>query len=197
MKFISDIISDFTEFVNFFKMKYKYEQRGVLKRYKLKFGLNKKLTEDIWCNHFVEKSAYNYCAKLLIIKYWEDNNRILSKLNSIGLEKWRNLVENIENYFSLLYQIAEKDMRESPEMKEIFKESDYDIFKLDDELTGFIIERLKEYDFYGYDYKVLFDVFNKLYVDEKKSGVNLQYFYKPSKPIEYVLTIKNDEAKLG
>lgn len=197
MKFIGDIISDFTEFVNFFKMKYKYDQRGVLKRYKLKFGLNKKLSEDMWCDLFVEKSAYNYCAKLLIIKYWEDNGRILSKLNNKGLEKWRNLVDNIENYFNLLYQLAEIDMKESLEMKEIFKESDFDVFKLDDELAGFIIGKLKQYDFHECDYKVLFDILNKLYVEEQKSGINLQYFYKPSNPIDHVLSIKDDEAKLG
>ena len=197
MKFINDIIFDFIEFVNFFKMKYKYDQRGVLKRYKVKFGLNKKLNEDMWCDLFVKKSADNYCAKILIIKYWEDNNKILAKINNAGLEKWRNLVENIENHFSLLYQIAEIDIRESPEMKDIFKESDYDIFKLDDELAGFIIERLKQYDFDGYDYKVLFTIFNKLYVEEKKSGINLQYFYKPSNSIDYILSIDNDQAKLG
>ncbi len=197
MKFINDIISDFIEFVNFFKMKYKYDQRGVLKRYKVKFGLNKKLNEDIWCDLFVKKSAYNYCAKILIIKYWEDNNKILAKINNAGLEKWRNLVENIENHFSLLYQISEIDIRESPEMKDIFKESDYDIFKLDDELAGFIIERLKQYDFDGYDYKVIFTIFNKIYVEEKKSGINLQYFYKPSNSIDYILSINNDQAKLG
>ncbi|MTI49354.1 MAG: hypothetical protein FH761_16090 [Firmicutes bacterium] len=197
MDLIRNMISDLTEFINFFKMKYKYDQRGVLKRYRLKFGLNKKLTEDVWCDLFVEKSAYNYCAKLLLIKYWEDNGKISSKINKDGLLKWNNLVTNIENYYSTLYKISEIDMMECQEMKDIFKESDYDIFEIDDELAGFAIGKLKEYSFKGYKYDLLFNIFNRFYVDEKSSGVNLQYFYKPAKAIDYVLTLKSNEEKLG
>lgn len=178
-------------------MKYKYDQRGVLKRYRLKFGLNKKLSEDVWCGLFVEKSAYNYCAKLLLIKYWEDNEKISSKINEKGLIKWKNLVSNIENYFSTLYKISEIDMMESEEMKDVFRTSDYDIFEIDDELAGFIIDKLKKYDFKNYDYGVLYNTFNKFYVEEKNSGLNLQYFYKPAKAIDYILALKNEEAKLG
>lgn len=197
MDLIRTIISDFKEFVSFFTMKYKYDQRGVLKRYRLKFGLNKKLAEEVWCNLFVEKAAYNYCAKLLLIKYWEDNGKISSKINNKGIEKWNSLVTNIEGYFSTLYKISEIDMMESEEMKDVFKKCDYDIFEIDDELAGFIIGKLKKYDFKGYNYELLSDVFNRFYTEEKSYGVKLQYFYKPAKAIEFILSLKNEKAKLG
>lgn len=197
MDVINSIVAELKEFVNFFKMKYKYDQRGVLKRYKIKHGLNKNLTEDMWCELFVEKSAYNYCAKILLIKYCEDNGIISSKLNDKGLENWKYLVTNIYNHYGILYEISESDLIASNQFRDIFKRNDYDIYKIDDELGGFIIEKLKKYDFSNYSNEFLKDIFNIIYIEEKNTGVNLQYFYKPAKPIDYILSIKDHEEKLG
>ncbi|WP_425446142.1 hypothetical protein [Dethiothermospora halolimnae] len=197
MIFIKKILADLMEFVEFFKMKYKYDQRGVLKKYRLKYGLNKKLSEDMWCELFTEKSAYNYCAKFLLIKFWEDNNKISSKINIEGLKKWNELVTNINSSYSKLYDISENDILESEEMKEAFRKNDYDIYTIDDELAVFIIDRLKKYDFKGYNYSILYEIFNKLYKKEKRSGINLQYFYKPANAIEYILSLNKSEEKLG
>jgi len=190
MDVVNKIISDLIEFVEFFKIKYKYDQRGVLKRFRLNSGLNKHLDEENWCDLFIIKSAYNYCAKLLLIKLWEDNKKIACKLNKEGLEEWNKLVTNIPHYYGKLYEIAELDMLESEDMKNVFKQTDYDIYKMDDELSEFIIDRLKAYDFNTFSYKEIYQIYNSLYTDEKRFDLNLQYFYKPAKPIDFILSMK-------
>ncbi|EOD00516.1 hypothetical protein [Caldisalinibacter kiritimatiensis] len=196
MKIINKIVSDLKEFVDFFKIKYKYDQRGVLKRYRLKSGLNKKLKDDIWYDLFLEKAAYNYCAKFLLIKFFEDTGRIGSKINKSGLEKWHDLVTNIGAQYGNLYKLAESDMVELEEMRIPFKKVDYDIYEIDDELAEFMIEKLKEYDFKTFSYQTLYKIFTSMYLNDKRQGPSLQYFYKPANAIEYILDIKNHEENL-
>lgn len=193
---IDRIITDLKEFVEFFKIKYKYDQRGILKRYRLKSGLNKKLTEDVWCDLFLEKAAYNYCAKFLLIKLYEDNSRIASKINKDGLKKWNRFVSNISNNYGMLYRIAEMDMVLVEGVKSAFRKSDYDIYVIDDELAEFIIGKLKKYDFRGLDFSTIYKIFIGAYIDDKRTGPNLQFFYKPANAIEYILNVIHDEKNL-
>ncbi|RKD32580.1 hypothetical protein [Thermohalobacter berrensis] len=190
------IALDIKEFVNFFIDKYKYDKRGILKGFKMKSGLNKQLNEDIWCNLFIKKSAYNYCAKFLLIKLWEDKGKILSKINKRGIEKWEKLVSNLDNYYSKLYEIAEMDLINNREIKDAFKNSDYDIFKIDNELAEFMIKRLMEYDFSTYNLETINQIFTNTYLQDEEFGYNLQYFYKPAYAIEFILDIKMVKEKL-
>lgn len=196
MDSLNGIVGDLKEFVQFFIVKYKYDQRGILKRMKLKSGLNKQLNEDVWCKSFIQKTAYNYCAKFLIIKYLEDNMKIPAKINSRGLEKWKNLVSCIDDYYNTILDIAQRDVSRLEEVKHIFKESDYDIYEIDNELAEFIIKKLEKYDFDSYDFLVINQIFNMLYNDERKIGLNLQYFYKPAKAIDYIMSIKETQMNL-
>lgn len=193
---ISRIVSDLKKFVDFFIVKYKYEQRGILKRYRLKSGLNKTLDEELWYSLFIKKAAYNYCAKFLLLKFYEDKGRIASKINKKGLEKWHDLVSNISEHYEKLYGLAEMDMLQVEEMKNVFRKTDYDIYEIDDELAEFIIEKLKEYDFRELDYQVIVNIFTAIYMSDKEIGPRLQYFYKPANTIDYILDIEKYEKDI-
>jgi len=160
---LNSIIIDLNEFIDFFYLKYKYDHRGILKKFRLKSGLNKQLNDETWYRLFIQKSAFNYCAKFLIIKLMEDNDKIASKINSDGLKKWNSLITHISGQYGKLYQIAERDLLETEEVKFAFKQNDYDIYEIDDELAVFIIERLKKYEFKTYTNKMIYDIFNRLY----------------------------------
>ncbi len=193
MNDVGKLVAELRKFIEFFKEKYKYDQRGVLKRLRLKSGLNKQLGEDMWCKLFIEKTAFNYCAKFLLIKLYEDNKIIPCKLNTEGLKKWGNLVSSKNGLYNKLYEIAESDILNIDEMKSIFKESDYDIYKIDNDLAEFMISNLKKYNFTSYNQDMIYNIFNDLYTDEKKYGLNLQYFYKPARAIEYIISLKEKE----
>jgi len=196
MDLIDKIINDLKEFVEFFYTKYKYDNRGILKRYRLKSGLNKQLNEEVWCDLFIIKSAYNYCAKLLLIKLWEDNNKIASKLNKEGLEKWNSLVTNIREDYAKLYEITEEDILSSEEFKGIFKKSEYDIYKIDNELAALVLEKMNKYSFKGYSYESIYQIFNTLYTDHKRAILNLQYFYNPTETIDFILKVSKEKENL-
>lgn len=196
MSVINQIVSELKDFIEFFQVKYKYDQRGILKRYRLKSGLNKQLSDEIWYELFLKKSSYNYCAKILLMRFWEDTGKISSKLNMEGITKWQKLVTNIKKKYGLLYKIAELDIMHSEELKDIFKKNDYDIYEMDDELSEFIIEKLKKYDFGLFDYETIYNIFNYVYMNDKNAGPNLQYFYKPASAIDYVLSIKKHKENL-
>lgn len=187
----NEIILDFKDFIDFFIMKYKYDNRGVLRKIKLKSGLNRQLSEEEWYELFITKSALNCCAKFLLIKFYEDNEKIACKVNRQGLKKWRALVSNIEQQMGILYDIAEKDCGRIDELKFAFRESDYDLYKIDDELASYIINKFINYDFNGYDSKKIHSIFVSLYYDEKRISMNLQLFYKPANAIEHILSFSN------
>lgn len=187
---LNNIISDFKDFIDFFTLKYKYDNRGILKKIRMRSGLNKQLSEDEWYRLFIVKSALNHCAKLLLIKYWEDNGKITSKINKAGLDKWKNFVSNIGDKVDIVYEIAEKDCGKVEELKRAFIESEYDIYKIDEELAAYIVERLIKYDLKGYPNKVIYEIFNQLYYDDKRTSMNLQLFYKPAGAIEHVLSLR-------
>ncbi|WIV10658.1 hypothetical protein [Proteiniborus sp. MB09-C3] len=186
---LKDIVTDFKEFIDFFAMKYKYDNRGILKKFKLRSGLNKQLSEEEWYELFIIKSALNHCAKFLLIKYYEDNEKIASKINKKGLDKWRNLVSNIEQQLGILYEIAEKDCGRIDCLKFAFNESEFDLYKIDDELATYIIDKSINYDLSGYPDNIIYQIFTPLYYDEKRTSMNLQLFYKPANAIEYVLSL--------
>lgn len=186
---LNSIIRDFKDFIDFFIMKYKYDNRGILRKIRIRSGLNKHLSEDEWYEMFIAKSALNHCAKFLLIKFWEDNGKITSKINSTGLAKWKALVSNIDTRVGILYEIAEKDCGRVEELKFAFNESEYDLYKIDDELASYIIDKATKYDFNGYTNKILIQIFNPLYYDDKRTSMNLQLFYKPANAIEYVLSL--------
>lgn len=186
---LNNIIKDFKDFIDFFIMKYKYDNRGILRKIRIKSGLNNHLSEDEWYDLFIAKSALNHCAKFILIKYWEDNEKITSKINNSGLAKWKALVSNIENQMGILYEIAEKDCGRTDELKSAFNESEYDLYKIDDELASYIIDKSTKYDLNGYTKKIILQIFIPLYYDDKRTSMNLQLFYKPANAIEYVLSL--------
>ncbi len=185
---LNNIIQDFKDFINFFIMKYKYDNRGILRKIKMESGLNNQLSENEWYELFIAKSALNHCAKVLLIKYWEDNGKITSKINKTGLDKWKNYVSNIEDNMDIVYKIAEKDCGRVDELKLAFVEGEYDLYKIDNELASYIIDKLIKYDFNGYSHKIIYQIFIHLYFDDKRTSMNLQFFYKPANAIEYVLS---------
>lgn len=192
---LNEIILDFRDFIDFFIMKYKYDNRGILRKIKFKSGLNKQLNEEEWYEFFIVKSALNFCAKFLLIKYYEDNGKIACKINSQGLTKWRDLVSNIENEMGLLYEIAEKDCGRIDELKSAFRESEYDLYEIDNELASYIINKFSRYDFEGYINETIYQIFTSLYFDEKRTCMNLQFFYKPANAIEHILSLNNIKRK--
>ncbi len=185
----NDIILAFKDFIDFFIVKYKYDNRGILRKIKLKSGLNNQLSEEEWYEFFIAKSALNYCAKFLLIKYYEDKGKIECKINRQGLAKWKALISNIEYQTGILYEIAEKDCGRIDELKSAFKECDYDLYKIDDELASYIIDKTIDYDFGGYNNRTIYQVFVSLYYDEKRTSMNLQLFYKPANAIEHILSM--------
>lgn len=196
MDILSSITNDLSEFIEFFCLKYKYDHRGILKKFRLKSGLNKQLIDETWYSLFLQKSAFNYCAKFLLIKLMEDNDKIACKLNNKGLKKWNSLVSNISGQYGRLYELAELDLLETEDIKWAFKQCDYDIYLIDDELAVFFIERLKKYDFKSYTHDMIYQIFNRLYTDEKRVGLNLQYFYKPANAIDYILSFNKQKENL-
>lgn len=188
---LNEIILDFKDFIDFFIMKYKYDNRGVMRKIKFESGLNKQLSEEEWYELFIIKSALNCCAKFLLIKFYEDKGKIACKINRQGLEKWRALVSNIEHQMGVLFDIAEKDCGRIDELKTAFRESEYDLFKIDDELASYIIDKSINYDFSAYNIKIIYQIFASLYFDEKRTSMNLQLFYKPANAIEYILSFNN------
>lgn len=188
---LNEIILDFKDFIDFFIMKYKYDNRGVLRKVKLKSGLNKQLSEEEWYELFITKSALNCCAKFLLIKLYEDKGRVATKINSQGLMKWKALVSNIGHQMGLLYELAEKDCGRIDELKSAFRDSEYDLYEIDDELASFIIEKSIKYDFSEYNNKLIYQIFTPLYYDEKRTSMNLEFFYKPANAIEYILSFNS------
>lgn len=186
---LNNIISDFKDVIDFFIMKYKYDNRGILRKIRLRSGLNNQLSEEEWYELFIAKAALNHCAKFLLIKYWEDNGKINCKINKAGLDKWKALVSNIGHQMGIIFEIAEKDCSKIEELKFAFNESDYDLYKIDDELASYIIDKSIKYDLRGYPDKIIYQIFLPLYYDEKRTGMNLQLFYKPANSIEYVLSL--------
>lgn len=196
MDILNSIAIDLCEFIDFFCLKYKYDHRGILKKFRLKSGLNKQLNDETWYCLFLQKSAFNYCAKFLLIKLMEDNDKIACKLNNDGLKKWNSLVSNISGQYGRLYELAELDLLEAEDIKSAFKQSDYDIYQIDDELAAFFIERLRKYEFKSYTHEMIYQIFNRLYTDEKRVGLNLQYFYKPANAIDYMLSLNKQKENL-
>lgn len=182
MNILEDILKDLNEFIDYFTMKYKYENRGIIKKFRVKSGLNKQMNEEQWCKCFTIKSAINYCCKFILIKFYEDNKRILPKLNNEGFNNWTDMVVDVNSQYNNLYNIALKDILTITEMKKAFKGSDYDIFKIDNELASFMINRLIKYDFSKLDIVTLQNIVSRLYSDYD----NINYFYRPSPAVEYI-----------
>lgn len=193
MIYIEDLLKDLTDFIDFFIMKYKYENLGIVRKLRMKSGLNKNLDEDKWCEMFIKKSAISHCCKILLIKIFEDKNKVLPKLNDKGFKHWSEMVVDIENQYNNIYNIALKDILTVSELKKAFKVSDYDVYEIDNELASYIINKLLKYDFKHIKVYELHKIINLLYL---KNG-NLGYFYKPSPTVEFIMSIEEKKEILS
>lgn len=189
---VEDLFKDLTEFIDFFIMKYKYENRGIIKKFRIKSGLNKDLNEDEWCDKFINKSAVNHCCKILLMKIFEDKNKVLPKLNDKGFQHWSEMVVDIENQYNNIYKIALKDILTISELRRAFKMSDYDIYEIDNELASYIINKLLKYNFKYITIYDLHNIVNLLYSRDK----HLEYFYKPSPSVDFVLSLEEKKEIL-
>ncbi|MBS4534658.1 hypothetical protein GOQ29_03410 [Clostridium sp. D2Q-14] len=193
MIYIEDLIKDLTDFINFFIMKYKYENLGIIKKFRMKSGLNKNLSQDKWCEMFITKSAINHSCKILLIKIFEDKNKVLPKLNYKGFNHWSEMVVDIENQYNNIYKIALKDILTVAELRKAFKVGDYDIYEMDNELASYIINKLLKYDFEYIKVHELHNIIKYLY---SQNG-DLEYFYKPSPAVEFIMGMKEKKEILG
>ncbi|MBS4537114.1 hypothetical protein GOQ27_01490 [Clostridium sp. D2Q-11] len=182
MIYVEDLLKDLTEFIDFFIMKYKYENRGIVKKFRMKSGLNKDLSEDKWCQMFITKSAINHCCKILLIKVFEDKNKVLPKLNNEGFEHWSEMVVDLDSQYNNIYNIALKDILTVAELRRAFKISDYDVYEIDNELASYIINKLLNYEFKNITGNELNNIARLLYLNNQ----NIEYFYKPCPAIEFI-----------
>ncbi len=185
------------EFIQSFIIKYKYENRGILKKMKIDYRLNMEIEDDKWCELFLYKSCFNYCAKFILLRYIEDTGIIYNKMNQEGIEKWRNFVNNIFKNFDILYHIAIKDLQEDENEKisVIFKNSDYDIFRIDDELASIMIHNFSTLDFSELTKKDILLLFRLIYPLEQRENMRLEEFYKEAPAFSYLLKLEEDERE--
>ncbi|WP_130806594.1 hypothetical protein [Senegalia massiliensis] len=176
------LLSDLREFIDFFIMKYKYENIGIIRKIRAKSGLNKDISEERWYELFISKSAINHCLKILLIKIFEDKNKVLPKLNTEGFKHWSKMVVDIENQYNNIYKMALKDILTISELRKAFKKSDYDVYVIDNELASYIINKLLKYDF---DKITVQDVYRIIQILYNEHG-ELKYFYKPSPAVDFI-----------
>ena len=183
------------EFMQLFVIKYKYENRGLMKKMKIDSRLNLELDNDKWSSLFLEKSCYNHCAKFVLLKYLEDNRYIIPKINLYGLEKWSKIVKNLKDNYQTLYIISIMDIQvdSNHKIRELFKYSDYDIFEIDNDLAGFLINFYKDIDFSELSRTDIIYLFKQLYSLEMREELALEDFYKAAPALNYILGMENQE----
>lgn len=192
MDYNEALLTDLREFIDFFIMKYKYENIGVIRKIRAKSGLNTDLSEEKWYELFIAKSAINHCLKILLIKIFEDKNKVLPKLNTEGFKHWSKMVVDIENQYNNIYKIALKDILTVSELRKAFKMSDYDVYVIDNELASYIINKLLKYDFDKITVENIYFLIENLY----NAHGELRYFYKPSPSVEFINELKEKKEIL-
>ncbi|MBS3995073.1 MAG: hypothetical protein KGZ33_04705 [Alkaliphilus sp.] len=192
---VSIIFEGLMEFILLFATKYKYENRGILKKMKIDSRLNNDIDNDKWSSLFLEKSYYNHCAKFVLLKYLEDNRYVIPKTNLSGLEKWSKIVKNLKDDYQILYIISIRDIQadSNKKIRELFKYSDYDIFEIDNDLAEYLINYYKNIDFSELSRIDISHLFKKLYSMEMREELALEDFYRVAPAFQYILRMENEE----
>ncbi|MCT4593355.1 MAG: hypothetical protein N4A57_03660 [Anaeromicrobium sp.] len=198
MNLVEKIYEGIKEFIDLFITKYEYENRGMIKKIRIDSRLNLNIEEEKWSRLFLYKSCYNYCAKIIMLRYLEDNKLTYVKMNKNGFGKWKEFVKNISERFSLLYNVAIMDLQEDKnnKIRNIFKSSEYDLFKVDDELASLLYKKFSEVDFSNLKEKDICSIFRKIYSLEKREELNLEKFYKRAPAFFYLLRLEENERIL-
>lgn len=182
------------DFIESFFVKYQYENRGLLKKFKIDSRLNLEIDDEKWFELFLYKSCFNHCAKFILLRYMEDNYLTNKKLNVRGIEKWNDFVTNISSDFETLYEVALRDFKAEPDEKirEIFKDSDYDVFGIDNELASILIKNFSNIQFDLVNRSDLVQLFRLIYPLEQREEMQLEYFYKEAPALSYILTLEKN-----
>ncbi len=190
-----EIYNHLLEFIQSFFIKYQYENRGLLKKFKIDSRLNMGIEDDKWFELFLHKSCLNHCAKFILLKYLEDNQMIYEKLSAKGIRKWDSFVKNISSDFEMLYEVAIRDLKADPSetIKEIFKNSDYDIFSIDNELAKILVQNFSDFNFAHVNKKDIMQLFRLIYSLEKREEMQLEFFYKEAPALSYILNLEKSE----
>jgi len=124
----------------------------------------------------------------------EDNYLTNKKLNVRGIEKWNDFVTNISSDFETLYEVALRDFKAEPDEKirEIFKDSDYDVFGIDNELASILIKNFSNIQFDLVNRSDLVQLFRLIYPLEQREEMQLEYFYKEAPALSYILTLEKN-----
>ncbi|MBF8982027.1 hypothetical protein IZY60_00605 [Lutibacter sp. B2] len=196
MDSIDPLYDGLMKFINIFIIKYKYENRGILKKLRIDHRLNMKLDNEKWSELFLYKSCYNHCAKFILLRYIEDSKLCYGKMNEKGVCKWKELVKNISGKISILYEIAILDLQkdENEQIRKIFKYSDYDLFKIDDELANVLYEKFLHLDFSNFSKNDLVKIFERIYSLEEREEMRLDKFYKVAPVFSHLLSLDNQES---
>jgi len=191
---VKEMYNQLLEFIESFLVKYQYENRGLLKKFKIDSRLNLEIDDERWFELFLYKSCFNHCAKFILLRYMEDHYLTNKKLNEKGIEKWRNFVANISSDYKILYEVALRDIQAEPDekIKEIFKDSDYDIFGIDNELASILIKNFSDIPFDGVDKKDLIQLFRLIYPLEQREEMQLEHFYKKAPALSYILALETN-----
>ncbi|MCT4605307.1 MAG: hypothetical protein N4A64_04240 [Marinisporobacter sp.] len=195
---INKIYQGLKSFIQIFIIKYEYENRGMLKKMRIDSRLNMDIDDEKWCELFLYKSCFNYCAKFVLLRYLEDYGLSYEKMNSKGLKKWGNFVKNISEKLNLLYVIVIKDLQadENNKIRKIFKKSDYDVFEIDEELAKVMSEHLSPIDFSSLKKKDMVLLFRRIYSLEQREEMKLDEFYKDAPALSYILELEKAEELL-
>lgn len=195
MDLVQMIYEGLNEFIEVFMTKYQYENRGLLKKIRIDSRINMEIEEETWSKLFLYKSCYNHCAKIIILRYLEDNNIAYEKMNLQGFKKWSEFVKNISEKHSILYDVAIMDLQEDKNniIRNIFKQSDYDLFKIDDELASVLYRSFCNVDFSKLSTKEVMQVFRRIYSLEKREELNLIEFYKKAPALYYLLKLTDSK----
>ncbi|KXG74344.1 hypothetical protein [Thermotalea metallivorans] len=188
----------FSEFIDYFIVKYSYEHRGMLKKLRIDSRLNMDIDEEEWCKLFLYKSCLNHCARILLMRFIEDKGFIHHKLNEKGIEKWRNFVKNLGQDFDVLYHIGLLDLQvdENAMIRGIFKKSDYDLFTIDKELAEIVIDSFSSIYVGDLQKKDFIELFKKLYTLEDREIMKLEKFHKDAPALSYILQLEERESLL-
>lgn len=195
---VKKIYEGIREFRNTFIMKYEYENIGRVRKMRIDSRLNLDIDDEKWRELFLNKSCFNHCAKIIFLRYIEDCGLAYIKMNKMGIEKWNHLVKNISYQLNILYDIAIRDLQEDDNhiICNIFKKSDYDLFKIDEELAKIIIERLSMIDFSELTKEDYILLFEKVFSLEKREEMKLNKFYKDAPALSYMLKLKKGKGLL-
>lgn len=190
---IQDIIEVLEKFIKTFIIKYEYENIGIIKKFRIDSRKNLEYDEIDWCRLFLKKSCFNYCSKFLLLRVFEDKGKVTSKFNYRGISTWNKLVKNIKHRYDKLYDIAIIDIKNDEEisfLKNIFAESDYDIYQIDKELAEIIVNGLIGIDLKDIANSDLKRIFRKIYPLDAREEFRFHEFYKEAPALDYILSLE-------